>query len=251
VTGSSKRGPVGFAHNTPYTDPGTLGRLASPPLGPVGTKTNPARQKIHIRLPTIEIFAFRGAAAFTIFNSPLTPAEKDLAREIFGESIDLEAVRILVSPIVNAPTTLGNCIRAGTSAIPKSTLIHELTHIWQFQTKGISYISDSLLHQTAAWLSTGSRNAAYNPEIVSGKSIHNYTAEEQAVIVENYFANVVNRGSEEYQRMIDEVRSSRPLPEYVGRRIILEESAFGPSMSSSHLFEVRAAPEVPLIRIEF
>jgi hypothetical protein len=208
-----------------------------------------------IRFPTVEVFSTLQGDIGATHERPLLPQEKQLARGIFGQSIDLDAVRIVTTPVVNAPTTLGNCIRVGGSGMPDWVLIHELAHVWQFQNKGTSYISDSAWHQTAAWVSSGlkSRAAAYQVTIQPGKSIHDYTAEQQATIIEQYFVVRGIRSNPEYQRMIKEVRASRPLPQNVRLQLALEEAAFGASAATRRLMPPQECGNagVPLLRIEF
>ena len=206
-----------------------------------------------IRFPTVEVFGIRSGNFLSTTERKLVPPERQLALSIFGQSIDLDAVRVVMSPIVNAPTTLGNYIRIGQSGLPDWVLIHELTHIWQFQNKGSAYISDSAWHQTKAWITSGSRNAAYSPSIIPGKSIHEYTAEHQAVIVEGYF--LTRSGGQtpgaDVQRMIDEVRSCRPLAANVRMSLSLDEAAFGADAYTRTLIPKGCCDGVPLLRIEF
>jgi hypothetical protein len=177
--------------------------------------TGPALQRqerSRVRFPTLEIAALRGQAAFATGSSPLTSSEISDARLVFGSSIDLSRVRIVYSPVISALTTLGDTIRVPpTYTMPRRVLIHELTHIWQFQTKGSAYISDSVFHQTTAFLTRGDRGAAYDYTIVPGKSFHDYTAEQQASIVEDYFAYSGLRTNTEYKRLIGQVRAASPM----------------------------------------
>ena len=170
------------------------------------------QEQSRVRFPTLEIAALRGQAAFATGSSPLTSGEISDASFVFGSSIDLSRVRIVYSPVISAPTTLGDTIRVPPAyAMPRQVLIHELAHIWQYQTKGSAYISDSVFHQTAAFITGGNRGAAYGYTIVPGKSFHDYTAEHQASIVEDYFASSSLRTNAEYRRLIGEVRAASPI----------------------------------------
>jgi hypothetical protein len=87
-----------------------------------------------------------------------------------------------------------------------ATLVHELVHVWQYQKNGGAYISDSLWHQSKALLTEGSRGGAYDVTLVPGRSIHEYTAEQQAVIVEWAFADPAGFGrSTEVVRLLAEI----------------------------------------------
>jgi hypothetical protein len=165
-----------------------------------------------LRSPTLEISALRGQGGFAVHSSPLTSPERSAAATVFGGSIDLSKVRIVVSPVIAAPVTLGNTIRVPpATTMPRHILIHELAHVWQFQTKGAAYISDSVFHQTAAFLTRGDRGAAYGYTIVPGQGIDRYTAEQQAMIIEDYFIYPQLRSDPAYQRLLAEVRSRRPI----------------------------------------
>src|SRR5207253_2553195 len=162
---------------------------------------------------------------------------------------------IVRTNIIAAPTTLGNNIRVPPDySLSRRTLIHELTHVWQYQTKGTAYLSDSLLHQAAATIATGDRNAAYAYTIEAGKSFHPYTAEQQAMIVEDYYSQSALRTNPEYVRMIGQVRVARPIP----TSLILEEAAYGPGMATERqraFFDPNptrseGGGNVPLFRIE-
>lgn len=212
--------------------------------------------EVRVRFPTLEVFSALHGNALSLGGRPLYTEERRDAAFIFGSSIDLDKVRVVHAVVVNAPTTLGNFIRIPMNGtIDRRTLIHELTHIWQYQTKGTGYISDSLFHQVTATIATGSRNGAY--EVTEAdlrvNSIHRLPAEKQAVVVETYFADPTVRTKPEYQRFIEQVRSARPLPE----SLILEEAAFGPGGGRRNLFEDPLRPggsapgTVPILRIEF
>lgn len=205
------------------------------------------RSRPRVRFPTLEIFAAQAGGALGGPGMPLTSREMTLAGSVFGSSIDLDQVRIVVSRVAAAPTTLGNNIRIPPRySMPDRILIHELMHIWQYQTRGSAYISDSAWHQTTAWLTRGGRGAAYTYTITPGRGIDEYPAEHQASIVEDYYAYPALRANPEYQRLIAEVRSARPvsqafrLEEAAG---LLGESAVPPSVDT--------APVAPLFRLEF
>jgi hypothetical protein len=68
------------------------------------------------------------------------------------------------------------------------TLIHELTHVWQYQHTGTSYISRALSAQIGAAIRSGSRNLAYAYTITADASFFDFNPEQQGHIVENYFA---------------------------------------------------------------
>jgi hypothetical protein len=217
-----------------------------------GTDSSPVR----LRFPTLELYSGLHGGSLSLGGRSLGRNERRDAEFVFGSSIDLDRVRIVEAVVANAPTTLGNFIRIPLNgSINRQTLIHELAHIWQYQTQGTQYISDSICHQVGGAVATGSRNAAYvvTPDDLQSRSIRDLPAEKQAVVVETYFADPSVRTDPNYRRFIEQVRRARPLPE----NLVLEEAAFGPGGSRRDLFEEpgrgrdTAPGTVPILRLEF
>lgn len=211
---------------------------------------------VRLRFPTLELFSAMHGGALSLGGRPLSTSERNDAVFIFQSSIDLDKVRIVNAVVANAPVTLGNFIRIGMDGrISRQTLIHELGHIWQFQTMGTGYISNSLCHQVSGAIATGSRNAAYEitEADLRSRSIYDLPAEKQATIIEYYYADPNLRTDPVYIRFIAQVRSARPLPE----SMILEEAAFGPGRGRQDMFRDvggqrdNAPGTVPLFRLEF
>jgi hypothetical protein len=254
MPGSRTPGPTGTQPPSPRPLP------TAPRPGPIGTE---------VRFPTLEVFAALHGDLFASDARPLTQRELDTARPIFGSSLAYEAVRIVVAPFANAPTTLGNFIRISPEirrqGLPDSTLIHELTHIWQFQTRGMRYMSNSLCAQVTAIITEGDRNYAYDltgTDVVRAGSIDRLPAEKQAMFVELTFmqGSLIFPGSPRAQRMrqhpicqsmLREVQAARPL--LLGQ--IIEEAAFGPGsgrmIPGAPGTERDISPTVPLIRFDF
>lgn len=211
--------------------------------------------KVKVRIPFLENLATQYGSALSKSSRELTSAEKDIVTPIFEQSVLCARVRIVIATAIAAPTTLGNNIRIPPGySLKDHVLVHEMTHIWQFQTKGNAYISDSLLHQAAAVLSGGDRNAAYNYEIVKGKSIYDYTAEQQAMIVEDFFKKKELQDNDEYKRLIAQVRSARPTLTDQDRYI---ESLYGQEYKHNRFFDPlpsnqkRETDVASVVRIEF
>jgi hypothetical protein len=164
-----------------------------------------------IRLPALEALATRFSGAFARDTRVLTGEEREDAISVFGGALDLDPIRIVSTSIVNSPTCLGNIIRVSADGeIDRITLIHELAHVWQYQTRGTEYISDSAWHQMSAALTTGSRQAAYviSFDDLAAASIFDLPAEKQAVIIERWFADPALHGHPDYRRFLAEVRHS-------------------------------------------
>jgi len=109
----------------------------------------------------------------------LTGADITYARDVFADSVDYSKIEITRDSMMStgAPKTLGNTIhlqsnwggpifQPGDSMeltdLGRELLIHEMTHVWQYQHGGLAYIGDSLWAQLKASLGSGSRNGAYD-----------------------------------------------------------------------------------------
>lgn len=211
--------------------------------------------KVNVRIPVIENLALQYGDMFSHDARPLTTEERKVAEPIFMQSINYDVVRIVTTTLAAAPTTLGNNIRILPGyRIRNATLVHELTHIWQFQTKGTGYVSSSLVSQTCAMIATGDRNGAYDYKIAAGQSITRYNAEQQAMIVENYFSDLSLRTDPEYMRLIAEVRSARPNLTDMDR---YQESLYGNQYQNNHYFDPIPGTgdhrdnTVTILRVEF
>jgi len=123
---------------------------------------------------------------------PLAVDERALAQGVFGRSIDYARVRLVPLDALQYRTVGNNIYIPQDFTITREemaqTLIHELTHVWQYQHAGTSYISISLGTQIAATIRHGNRNYAYDYQINAGQSFFDFTPEQQGFIVENYFA---------------------------------------------------------------
>jgi hypothetical protein len=146
--------------------------------------------RVSLRSPVFEEFVTQVSSLLP--GRPLTLREEQLARSIFASSIDYSRVRLISTDILEY-RTVANSIR-----VPKNftvanssmaqTLIHEMTHVWQYQHAGTSYISVSLASQITASIRGGSRNLAYDYQITSGMSFFDFLPEQQGLLVENYYA---------------------------------------------------------------
>lgn len=169
--------------------------------------------------------------------TPFTSVEIELARTVFGESIDYSRVRLLPTAEALWFRTVGNTVRIPsfftvdpnaphrsrplTVEYMRHTFIHELTHVWQYQHGGTSYISYSLGPQIAAMVSGKGRNAAYCYEPDAKKSFWDFTPEQQGLLVENtftmresgYAAVCGPTGNLTYEARPDEIGRLRPIHE--------------------------------------
>lgn len=145
-----------------------------------------------VRLPVVDEALVQVSDAHSAFAGRiLTTEERNLARTVFSDSVDYGRVRLILGNLA-ARTTAGNNIRLPTDFTisrkdDKALLIHEMTHVWQFQHFGSGYITTSLLQQAHAALTRGSRNFAYEYRLSAGDSFHQFAPEQQAYIVENFY----------------------------------------------------------------
>lgn len=148
---------------------------------------------------------------------PLTDDEKAAMREIYGDSVDLDSVRIHEDNITTkwfgmAPHAVGNNIYMPTSATAddgtvinyvdangdtnlngQNLLAHELGHTWQNQNGGSDYIAKALFSQAVAAVSGGDRGGAYEwrDAIAEGKSYNEMNPEQQAELIQELHAALV------------------------------------------------------------
>ena len=180
--------------------------------------------------PALEFAAIQLSAITSPIGRALTPTERGIVDDIFQSAIDAGRVRITETHILNAPTTLGNQIRVpygwDFSGVRRAVLVHEFAHIWQYQTQGTGYITDSVYHNVSGQIATGNRNVAYmNYQLKKGSSLTDFTAEEQATIVGDYYEITrIYAGDKNppawvgirspdlpiYERMIQQVRGATP-----------------------------------------
>jgi len=135
----------------------------------------------------------------------LTADDIAYARTIFADSLDYSKIEITRDSMMStgAPKTIGNTVHlvsdwGGALFQPgdgmiltdkgREVLIHEMTHVWQYQHGGYAYIGDSLWAQLKGALGSGSRNAAYDwrtPQR-AGVPWEKWNPEQQAAAIERY-----------------------------------------------------------------
>lgn len=130
----------------------------------------------------------------------LTRGEKTLTRDMFGDSIDLDRVKIHDEKYVffqpdNSGMTPNGEIHvhgayssdyASERPVRQAFFIHEMVHVWQHQTGVLSLgvIGSAIVEIIGQ---AGDYNAAY-PYVLDGtKDLADYGLEQQASIVEDYF----------------------------------------------------------------
>ena len=135
-------------------------------------------------------------------NRKLSGEEIELAKTVFGDAIDYEAVRISARRIKpfqpkNGGLCTGNTINISGSAYCqdyttsdrtglRAFFIHEMTHIWQYQNSPAYFGRKLLKELTKHHFNYMAK--AYRYELVDGKPFDDYGLEQQACIVQDYFA---------------------------------------------------------------
>jgi hypothetical protein len=169
--------------------------------------------------PTVNIAALQMQNAFVTGSRGLTDREKTVARGVFQDSVDLDRVRLGTTSVLSAPTTLGNLIRVR-DRISDDTLIHELTHVWQYQTSGLRYVSCALAGQVEGTVLHGGRDWTYDFDPNRrGTRLSDYGPEQQAQIVQVAFLYGKLEDPSFYGPLVAEVRRARPRAEDRGRDI--------------------------------
>lgn len=129
---------------------------------------------------------------------PLTPGEARLARSLFGERIDLDRVRIVRLRRGRFAFVIGSRIHfppgppADFCDAPvqhQAWLMHELTHVWQFQTQPLRTLFSWLGVLFGGGYGRGLPGYRYALPL---KPFHRYNLEQQARIVQHAF--LLSRG---------------------------------------------------------
>jgi hypothetical protein len=250
------------------------GRIVDPRLSNIAPDVLRGRndQPVSITSPALEWAAIQASILTSPGGRGLYPWELDVIQDIFQGGVDAWRIRVVETTILNAPTTLGCQIRVphgwSFEGDNKPVLVHEVTHVWQYQTRGTSYITDSVYHNASGQIATGDRNVAYmNYQLQPDSSLSNFTAEEQATIVADYYEmtrlhqNDANppawvalrrRDLPIYERLIRQVRSSMPLPDTtIYQNSLMNQPQPGFDWSTPGPGGVQAPAVMPLLQIRF
>jgi hypothetical protein len=128
----------------------------------------------------------------------LSDTEKELFEDIYGDSVDLDQVRVKRGGLasVGAARTVGNTIylpdhyfdaSGNLTADGRETLAHEMGHVWQNQNGGGDYMHKALWAQAKAAVGSGSRNGAYDwvTAANAGVAFEDLNPEQQAHVIED------------------------------------------------------------------
>jgi hypothetical protein len=86
------------------------------------------------------------------FERPLTDEEKEQLKRVFKDSLNYYVIRIIeghagLFGLNSRPFVLGNTIYMKTETFGIDSLVHETTHVWQYQQNSNRYASDALAAQ--------------------------------------------------------------------------------------------------------
>jgi|GEM_PF-2814015 len=131
--------------------------------------------------------SFYGLTTLLGISSPpqaLDEHQRKLLSSVFGDSIDLDNVRVQESPSwmfnEGRQFVLGNTIHVPSGTVtPDRTLVHEAAHVWQYQNNGAGYIADSILQQ----LMHGSGAYELQDVLKAGLSFHDMNVEQQGELL--------------------------------------------------------------------
>jgi len=135
---------------------------------------------------------------------PLIEEEVFWAKEIFGNSLDVDVIRVDSHALIGTKNIAVayvsfNLINYRENIEPH-IFIHELVHIWQFQNLGSMYIGRALKAQLKANPYDYGGSKELMQQMIKGKRLLDFNFEQQAEIIEDYY----RLGQlKEWQRPID------------------------------------------------
>jgi hypothetical protein len=250
------------------------GRVVDPRLWNVAPDVLRGRndQPVSVTSPALEWAAIQASAITSPGGRALYQWELDTLQDIFQSGLDASRIRVVETRILNAPTTLAGQIRVphgwSFDGDNKPVLVHESTHVWQYQTRGTNYITDSVYHNASGQIATGNRNVAYmNYQLQPNSNLSDFTAEEQATIVADYYEItrlhqndatppqwvVVRRPDLPiYERLIQQVRSAMPLPDTrIYQNSLMNQPQPGFDWSTPGPGGMQAPAVMPLLQVRF
>ena len=163
----------------------------------------------------------------------LTDAEIEFARQVFEDKLPYKKIHIAnyylpgnqgvpvtiasVSSLIATRTRRSYTIYFGPDVYsdganaPRTaaTFIHELTHVWQgyYRKHSWEYMVESMLAQGHAIITSGDRNEAY--AYVPGEPWDSYNVEQQAHIIQDWYANGMKTDDPRFHYVQDHIRAGR------------------------------------------
>jgi hypothetical protein len=140
--------------------------------------------------------AYETVMDFLKFNTrPLSGSERSKASSVFGASINLELVRVdqhaILGPGLSKNPREYTSFHTinGWGSIDDATLIHELTHVWQYEQAGAIYMPQAIHAQMTMGNAAYHYNGAAGLQAArsSGQRLTSFNREQQAQIVEDLY----------------------------------------------------------------
>ncbi|MGH2533451.1 MAG: hypothetical protein ACRDJW_14225 [Thermomicrobiales bacterium] len=149
--------------------------------------------------------------------TPLTAAERQAAQQVLGASaLRWDDVRVAEGGLIESVIFRLNNRRAFTTFhtinMPRggrdlATMVHELTHVYQYEKVGSLYIGQAIHAQVTAGYNYGGK-AGLAQRRATGQTLRDLNREQQAQLAEDYFQD--NRaGDPDYEPFIAELRAGQ------------------------------------------
>lgn len=136
-------------------------------------------------------FLMRLHQVFKSNTRKLTAYEVDLARSIFGDSIDYQKVRIDEQAHIGCRkhhfAYVGFCVINAWGQLCEPHFIHEMVHVWQYQRLGSVYIPRALYAQRTPEGYDYGGVAGLRRMAEQGRGLHDFNFEQQGDVVADYF----------------------------------------------------------------
>lgn len=159
-------------------------------------------------------------ADFIKFNTrELTGAEKAKARRVFGSAIPLSLVRVDSRAVIGPAFTKREYVSFhtinGWGTMNDHTLIHELTHVWQYESMGARYMPKAIHAQATMGDAAYQYGGLTGLEAAraAGKPLTSFTMEQQGDILGDYYVLRFQNGAapdspavETYAHFADQVK---------------------------------------------
>ena len=116
----------------------------------------------------------------------LTDEEIKELRKVFGDSLDYSKIRVKEGDdlmTIGAARTIGDTIYIPEGKLTPDLLVHESTHVWQYQHGGDDYMGEALYGQTFG------EGYDYQQGIDEGKSWSELNPEQQAELIQQAYKN--------------------------------------------------------------
>jgi hypothetical protein len=128
---------------------------------------------------------------FVKFNTrSLTAQERQAAQRVFGGSIDLDLVRLderaVIGPAFSQRQYTSFHTINGWGPTPRDVLLHELTHVWQYERAGAIYMPQALHAQLFGEGYDYHGSAGLTAAKAAGRDLLSFNREQQAQIVQDF-----------------------------------------------------------------